>query len=178
MPRVSRATKCYEIFTYLCKKGEASLSEIATYLMEKYGMKYHTIRPTITRLYKYLEKHGLIKVIGTDKRGAKIIRPTEKTVDVLISTMASYGPTYIGFEPEYLLPTIKNFCPKLVELYEDLIKIFKVFEDVIEEEYDKDFNPHKNFVEEFLYFAVSLEEQIQTPFLSILRPHLDCLVLL
>ena len=160
MPRVSLATKYYEIFTYLCKKGEASLSEIALYLIEKYGMKYHTVRPTITKLYKYLEKHGLIKVIGTDKYGAKIIKPTEKTIALLISTMSSYSPTYIGFNPKYLLPVIEDLCPNLSEVYKDLIKIFKVFEDLIKEEYNKDFNPHENFVEEFLYYAVNLEQQI------------------
>lgn len=154
--RVSTAHKYYSMFRYLCEHGPASLSEITDYLISKYGMRYSTARPAVTRLYKMLAKYGLTADVGTDKRGSRIIDLTPKALSILITTIATYGASYLGFYPRIIRPAIERLCPRLLEKFDDFAKIVEEADKYREKEKG---DPYKRFVEEFFGYAVPLEEK-------------------
>ena len=153
--RIPTAHKYYSIFKYLCEKGPASLSTITDYLILKYGMRYSTARPAVTRLYKILTEYGLVEDVGTDKRGSRIIDLTPKALSILITTISTYGASYFGFDPEIIKPAIKRLCPELLEKFNDYAKIVKEADKYRKGEKG---DPYTRFVNEFFGYVVPLEE--------------------
>jgi hypothetical protein len=132
-----------------------NLASLAERLVEKYGMKYSTARPAVTRIYGRLIELGFICEVGTDKRGSKIVDLSPKGLSILVTFVTSYGSKCVGLNYTLLRKAIERICPELLSSYDDMSKIF----ELIDAERECEGDPLSTLESEF-FWAVDVEEAI------------------
>jgi len=107
---VGTEAKVEALLKVLCEKGPLSLSSLAEEVAKMLNMKVSTVRSAIVKIVNDLISLGVLKEVGTDRFGSRLIDFTPKGFFVLQRLR--------NFPREYVFKLVKRKVPELIDYVE------------------------------------------------------------